>query len=183
MPKKFILAGFMAMAASTALSDSVAKLIANPDSIARSFIGHCLQNSGDYNRIVSFAEALNFDRIPQELDVLSAPQNPYDDFSQFKATDENGAVFLIGASRSKLDGIPMVACSFGFEDLDLDALVASLDRYIGLGRPQHEFTEMGQHYRIWEPVEEIVGSQIVLVDGAPMQMNVGSISLLSPEKR
>lgn len=183
MPMKFIFAGFVAMVASTALSDSVAKPIANPDSIARAFIGHCLQNPGDYSRIVSIAEALKFERIPQELDALSAPQNPYDDFLQFKATDENGAMFLFGASRSLLDGIPMVACSFAFKDLDLDALVASLDRYIGLGQPRHEFKEMGQRYRIWSPFEEIVGSQIILTDGTPMELTEGSIGFLSPEKR
>ena len=181
MAIKFVLAGVLAMAASAALSDSMAKPIANPDSIARAFIGYCLQNPGDYSKIVGFAEALKFDRIPPELDALSAPQDPYDEFSQFKVTDINGAVFLFAASRSKVDGIPMVACSFAFQDLDLDALADSLDRFIGLGRPQQEFTEMGQHYRLWKPVGDIVGSQIILIDGTPMQMTAGSIGFLSPD--
>ncbi|MEP1558049.1 MAG: hypothetical protein ABJJ90_15105 [Lentilitoribacter sp.] len=96
------------------------------EAFVRAFLGHCDQNAGDIERVVSAAKSLGYRDLPDEMKPLIAPQDPYAEFDGFIALKGEGAPFFLGVSKAAFNGKPYVTCALGNPYIETAQVVSAL---------------------------------------------------------
>lgn len=155
----------------------------DPQDFVRAFLGNRGQYPGQFDRVKASAKAMGFKDLPQNLRPLMAPQDPNAEFAGFFVADGPGSPYLLGVSRSVVDGKTLVACAVANPYIEAAGVVASLDKLAALGKPIQDETGMGQRIRVWDSGKFSNGSFVSLVDAGPMGMGGATLSILAPEVR
>lgn len=150
------------------------------DSFVRAFLGNCGQSPGDFDRIVAASTALGFADLPEEMRPMMAPLDVNAEFVGYFAQTGGAAPYLLGVSRSIVEGQSITVCSIANPYIDTDEVVSALQSFVQLGDPDDDETAMGQRYRIWYTDELPQGSYILLTDAEPMGYSGVSLSLFAP---
>lgn len=151
------------------------------EDFVRAFLGNCVYNSGDFQRLINAAEALGFTELPEEMRPILAPQDPNAEFFGFSAQSGEGAPYIIGLSRGELDGRTLINCAIANPYIETAKVVFALQNFLQVDRPSYEDITMGQRYRLWMVNGWSEGTLVSLMDAEPMGRGGATLTISAPE--
>ena len=166
----------------TADAQTIAERSANVsgEAFVRAFLGNCAQNAGNYNLVVNVAKALGFSDLPEGMEPLVAPQDPNAEFIGFFVQSGEGAPYLLGVSKSDVEGQSFTSCTVANPYIEAAEVVSALQSFAQTGIPDVDETAMGQRYRVWLVNQWVQDAFISLADAEPMGSDGASLSIAAP---
>jgi len=146
----------------------------------RAFLGNCAQNPGNFEIVIDASKAMNFKDLPEEMKPLLAPPDPDAKFVGFFADSGEGAPYFIGVSMGEIEAEKFVTCTIANPYINTSEVVAALEIFAQLTRPDHDETAMGQRYRFWSTNDWSQGSSISLTDAEPMGYGGATLAMIAP---
>lgn len=150
------------------------------ESFVRAFLGNCAQTPGNFDIVVNASKAMNFKDLPEEMKPLLAPQDPNANFVGFFADSGEAAPYFIGVSTGEIETGKFVTCAIANPYINTAEVVAALESFAQLTRPDHDETAMGQRYRFWSTNDWSQGSSISLTDAEPMGYGGATLAMIAP---
>ncbi|MBE0455377.1 MAG: hypothetical protein IBX58_17110 [Roseovarius sp.] len=150
------------------------------EDFVRAFLGNCAQNAGNFNIVISAAEAFGFADLPDEMKPLLAPQDPHAEFVGYYAQSGDGAPYFLGVAKGDLDGRSFTNCSIANPYIETAQVVSALQDLADTGAPDHDETAMGQRYRVWFVNEWSQDAFISLTDAEPMGYGGATLTMSAP---
>ena len=152
------------------------------ESFVRAFLGNCAQNAGNFNLVVNASKALGFADLPERMRPLVAPQDPNAEFIGFFVQTGEGAPYLLGVSKSDVEGQSLTSCTVANPYIETAEVVSALQSFAQTGIPDVDETAMGQRYRVWLVNQYVQGAFISLTDAEPMGYDGASLSIIAPSQ-
>ncbi len=146
----------------------------------RAFLGNCAQNAGNFDIVITAAEALGFADLPEEMKPLVAPQDPQAEFVGYYAQSGDGAPYFLGVAKGDLEGRSFTICAIANPYIETAQVVSALDEFIGTGIPDHDESALGQRYRVWFIDEVSQDAFISLTDAEPMGYGGATLAISAP---
>ena len=168
----------------TANAQTIAERSANVsgEAFVRAFLGNCAQNAGNFDIVVNASKALGFTDLPEEMTPLVAPQDPNAEFIGFFVQTGDGAPYLLGVSKSNIEGQSLTSCTVANPYIEATEVVSALKSFAQTGIPDVDETAMGQRYRVWLVNQWVQGAFISLTDAKPMEYDGVSLTIVAPSQ-
>ncbi|HEY9039537.1 MAG TPA: hypothetical protein VIN05_11435 [Roseovarius sp.] len=151
--------------------------------LARSFIGHCVQNVGRVDKVASAARSFGWNELEGDMKDMLAPQNPNVDYSGWMVADEGQIPFLLGTSSAVLDGVDYSICVVANPDAPVDDVLSEIRKLMTFGQQIDNVEEAGQRYRVWSTNALAKNSFVSAIDAPKMGIFGGTISLSAPTEK
>ena len=121
---------------SLATAQTESERAASGESFVRAFLGNCALNAGNFDRIVTTADALEYSDLPEKLKPLFAPQNSLVEFSGYYIKSGDGAPFFLGVSKGNFKGRLFVNCTISNPYIETAEVVSALQKFADTGDPK-----------------------------------------------
>jgi hypothetical protein len=136
---------------------------------AQTFIGTCVQNLPDTDRVKAAAKAFGWVALddPNYRKMMGPP----DERASWTGWTfkEQGKVFAVGVSEGEANGKPVRMCTLVQDRIDVDGTISKLTELLQATKLQ-ESVEAGQRYVLWQFKRDETPYLLVTLDGSPMNI-------------
>ncbi|WP_146193184.1 hypothetical protein [Maritimibacter sp. 55A14] len=148
--------------------------------LARSFVGHCVQNAGRVDKVSAAARVAGWKEVQGDMKAMLAPQDPSAEYSGWLVLEEGKTPFLLGISKADLNGMDYSICVVANPNIEVDEVLTEIRNLASIGKIIDSVEEAGQRYRVWSTEKIAEQSFISAVDAPKMDIRGGTISLSAP---
>lgn len=152
------------------------------EELAKAFIGGCLEVLPDVERIADAARALGWKAIEGDMAKMLAPQEQSAKWQGWLVDQAPAPPFFMFISEGELRGAQMKICGVSNPYAPYDEVIPHIERILGLTKPEHTETELGQRYTTWKLPTSDRETWMMVTDATPMGDPGMTISAFSPSE-
>jgi hypothetical protein len=143
---------------------------------SQAFLGTCVQDFPDTNKIKAAAKALAWKEITDpNVKAMLGPSDP-SAMWQGWMMQTGDSKYFVGISEGQYEGKKIHNCNLAQDRTDVDGIIAELERLLNTKKIS-ETIEAGQRYGTWEFERSGESFLLMIVDGTPMNFDLINASI------
>ncbi len=141
------------------------------ESLVKSFIGLCVLNVPNLDRVEATARISSWKEIKGDALKLIGPQDPSNESKAWMVKGAATTTFALAISRGMLNGKRISACSVGDPYAPMLPIRSALEKFLQLQKPISQDISGGQQNVVWSTNSGMGDLLIYLLDATPMNEN------------
>jgi hypothetical protein len=138
-------------------------------SLAKAFVGGCLQVLPNTDRIAVSAKALGWKTLEGDMAAMFAPQEKSAVWQGWLVNDGDGPPYIMFISEGPFMGKQMKMCGVANPYAPYDEVVPTIIEILALGKEEISETNLGQRTTVWNHKDGERDYYISVVDSTPMK--------------